>query len=432
MPPVSKDDSARARARASDRIQPQRTVKIRKQLQISLDLVFETYWNAVCDLEKFIDNLGFEVMQASYSVSANEVRDSVETKKKIGPEEAQQATTIRSLHQLCQDIRKLLLLKVLCVQGGTSDYHGFTKAMDALRDCNRATRRAIKCVSDGLTAVDDGVYMAISLVEETRLTSTVWPDLKTPDTPRSPRFDHWKHQIRRIGSMNGNIKSLEAKMAVLVEESSRTLSDDSTDLSDLGKVFSEQYESIGRDLRSLMESWETGRKSLQRGIAENRRKSTMSARVSSRSSGSGPGTFSDDAEENGTPADALRALEGDSSPPVNGVTTPPTAPDTPSPTEERTYEAIGGPEPRPRSTLSRDERIKKMREGRDAREAARQEARKNRYVIDELKGKLKSQELLQRIERTRSVGLQAPRNSSMGRISLPVIAQTPPSPSPST
>lgn len=132
-----------------------------------------------------------------------------------------------------------------------------------------------------------------------------------------------------------------------------------------------QYESIGADLKELMSVWEDGKSTLALGIDRNeKRLSSMSTLISPSSSLSGQ-TMADE----GSAADALKALNGDSL--GSSHLDEPTYPDTPE-----VFEAVSLP--RPRSTLTREERIVKMREDRDQKAQARQHMDATRGMLREL------------------------------------------------
>jgi hypothetical protein len=63
-------------------------------------------------------------------------------------------------------------------------------------------------------------------------------------------------------------------MHVLREESDKTL-DESEDISELGSNLMAQYESIGADLRSLMQDWENGKAALALNINKHERRISL-------------------------------------------------------------------------------------------------------------------------------------------------------------
>lgn len=138
----------------------------------------------------------------------------------------------------------------------------------------------------------------------------------------------------------------------------------------MGPNLMAQYDSIGVDLKELMAAWEEGKNALAVGIDRNeKRLSSMSTLLSPRSSMSGV-TAADD----GNAADALKALTGES----------PTRSDTKeSPVvDPEVFEAVAIP--RPRSMLTREERLVKMKEDREQKVQARQQMDATRGMLREL------------------------------------------------
>lgn len=157
---------------------------------------------------------------------------------------------------------------------------------------------------------------------------------------------------------------------MLREESDRALND-SNDISELGPNLMTQYESIGTDLKELMTAWEEGKAALAVGIDRNeKRLSSMSTLLSPRSSMSGV-TANDD----GTAADAFKALTGES--PGRSE-----ANDSPEVDSQEVFEAVA--KPRPRSMLTRDERLSKMKEDREQKAQSRQQMDATRGMLREL------------------------------------------------
>lgn len=161
---------------------------------------------------------------------------------------------------------------------------------------------------------------------------------------------------------------MQAKLQLLREESDRALND-STDLTELAPNLMAQYESIGADLKELMGAWEEGKAALAQGIDRNeKRLSSMSTVISPTSSMSGLTTV----EEEGNAAAALRALTGSS----------PTRSEPGCEPEREVFEAVALP--RARSTLTREERIAKVREEREQKSQARQNVDATRGMMKEL------------------------------------------------
>src|SRR5262249_53374357 len=162
-------------------------------------------------------------------------------------------------------------------------------------------------------------------------------------------------QLKKLNSLSSGIRGLQAKMTLLREESDRSLNE-AEDISELGPNLLAQYESIGDDLRLLTQAWEEGKAALASGIDRNeKRLSSMSTLLSPAVSLSGVTTVDD-----GGALEALKALTG-ASPSSPGFDIPA------EPDHEEVFEAVAMA--RPRSLLTREERLTKMKEDREKREA---------------------------------------------------------------
>lgn len=200
-----------------------------------------------------------------------------------------------------------------------------------------------------------------------------FPIPSTPKVPSTPGRERWRSQLRKLNSLSTGIRGLQAKLALLREESDHSLNE-SSDISELGPHLMAQYESIGADLKELITTWEEGKAALASGIDRNeKRLSSMSGlMLSPISSLSGPTAVDDSSSGGGGRADALRALNGEVSPPVLSADL------------EQVFEAVALPPSRPRSMLTREERIAKMKEDRERRESLRDRAEANNGMLREL------------------------------------------------
>lgn len=166
---------------------------------------------------------------------------------------------------------------------------------------------------------------------------------------------------------------MQAKLALLREESERVLNE-AEDVSELGANLMSQYESIGQDLKMLQQAWEDGKAALASGINRNeKRLSSLSTLLSPTSSLSGLTTV----EEGGGALEALKALTGES-PPYSALGSSRGDSD-----EAEVFEAVALPA-RPRSLLTREERLMKTREERERKETARDKVESTRGMLREL------------------------------------------------
>ena len=176
----------------------------------------------------------------------------------------------------------------------------------------------------------------------------------------------------KLNSLSMGIRGLQAKLALLREESERTLNE-AEDVSELGANLMGQYESIGQDLKMLTQAWEEGKAALASGIDRNeKRLSSISTLLSPASSLSGLTTV-----EEGGALEAFKALTGES--PRNSTF----GSSKGDSDEAEVFEAVSLPS-RTRSLLTREERIIKMKEDRERREIARERSEASRGMLREL------------------------------------------------
>ena len=172
-----------------------------------------------------------------------------------------------------------------------------------------------------------------------------------------------------MNSLSSGIRGLQAKLHVLREESDKNLNE-TDDVAELGTSLMIQYESIGIDLKALMREWEDGKAALASNIDRNERRISSISSVLSPTFSLGGVTSVDE----GNPMDALKIL--------NGEALSRSSMDFSSSDVEEVYEAIALP--RPRSKLTRDERIVKMKEDRVKRDSLREKAESNTRMLREL------------------------------------------------
>ena len=210
------------------------------------------------------------------------------------------------------------------------------------------------------------------------LTQSAFPTIPETKLPLSPAREKRRSQFMKLNSLSTGIRGLQAKLALLREEAEKTLNeaDDVNDVSELGQVLMAQYESIGQDLKMLTQAWEEGKAALASGIDRHEKRiSSISSLLSPASSLSGLTAIEE--TPGGGAAEAFKALTGES---PRSSCFGSTKGDS---DEAEVYEAVSLPS-RPRSLLTREERIAKKKEEREQRELARERAEANRGMLREL------------------------------------------------
>ena len=198
----------------------------------------------------------------------------------------------------------------------------------------------------------------------------------TPKVPLTPGRERMRNQIKKLSSLSQGIRGLQAKLHILREESDKTL-DLSDDSSELRMNLLVQYDSIGTDLKALVEEWENGRAALAVNIDKNERRISLSSTgiLSPRSPTPSLGGVT---AIGGSPTDALKLFSADDRSRSSVE---------PSSSDDEVFEAIALP--RQRSTLTREERIAKMKEDRMRHAVVREKADASTHMLKELETVIK-------------------------------------------
>ncbi|OBT90083.1 hypothetical protein VE02_02487 [Pseudogymnoascus sp. 03VT05] len=352
--------------RLEDRSQARRCLQLRRALFDSAIDLMRRYHQGYLALQPLTEPLNLEKYYDIYDITTIDMQEALTEYTKDEFEDYESLRVLKILISRFVTLRKLFLCCLLALEadGGKEDFTRWRTALDE-----------IKGLSDIASTADSRVRSVFEQEES-------FPVPTTPKSPLTPGRERWRGQLRKLNTLSTGIRSLQAKMHVLREESDKTL-DESEDISQLGPHLMIQYDAIGVDLRSLMKEWEAGKAALANTIDRNERRiSSMSGLLSPTTSLGGLTSV-----EEGTPADALKALNGESR----------LSPELSSENEE-VFEAIGLPRPGigPRSTLTREERIVKMKEDRVKRETARETAEASTKMLL-LEARLEQANLLKKV-----------------------------------
>ena len=201
----------------------------------------------------------------------------------------------------------------------------------------------------------------------------------TPRVPLTPGKESMRSQMRKLSSLSQGIRGLQAKMHVLRDESERAL-DESNESPDFGMDLLAQYDSIGSDLRKLVQEWDEGRIALAASIDKNDHRMSLSptgllAPTSPTLSLSGLTAIG------GSSPDGLKALNGYPRSHRSRSST------STSSSGEEVFEAVALP--RQRNLLTREERIAKMKEDRVRSALLRGKADVNTNMLKDLETVIK-------------------------------------------
>ncbi|KAJ2973590.1 hypothetical protein NUW58_g8899 [Xylaria curta] len=337
-------------------------LQLRHAVRTSLAEVISTYYQTAFTIWGFAEQTELLQLQSQYQFTAADVVERFQLFSNGNAQDGEKLQSLKDAAYLFHDIRKVFLSGLLAIHtsGKDTDRLRFTTVLEAFKELNAVTKKACARVKEALAEND---YQISQLP-------------KVPKSPLSPNHDRWQHQVRRLGSMTMNIRSVQAKLHLLQEESNKALNE-ANDITEMGPLFMAQYDSIGQDLRDLMEAWQSGKKALKSGINRNEKRissigSVMASPTSTMSGRTIAGDESSTDEHEPGVEDALRKLTGDTN--------------ADAPTEPEVFEAISVP--RPRSMLTREERIVRMKEERKAKESARAKADAYRGMVRELEGVL--------------------------------------------
>lgn len=350
LPPIS---------RIEDRSQTRRCVRLRKALRQSFGAIISKYEQAASVVKGFSEQLDLERYYDIYDISDLDMSDAMQGYSESEFEDMESLRTLKIVASRFHVMRKTFLCALLSMEpkGDESDFLHWTTVVESLRMLNEVTTESYKRLTSILS--EEQSFLA--------------PPPSTDKSPLSPGRERWRSQLRKLNSLTTGIRGLQAKMTLLREESDRALNE-ADDISELGTTLREQYESIGQDLKMLQQAWEDGKAALASGIDRN------SKRISSMSGMLSPSiarTLATVEESNsgGSVSDALRALEGGNEDAASNSS---------ENNEEQVFEAVATTPLRPRSLLTREERIAKMREERERRAEAKEKADANRGMLKEL------------------------------------------------
>ena len=323
------------------------------------------------DLERY-----FEI----YEISPSDLRDMEISENEAGSEDAETLKSLKASLYRLHTVRRIFLCSLLALDadGGKPD---FTRWAIAVQEMQRLASITAECTEklNRILSEEERKYRASfrrSLTCVLTYTDLGFAPSPSPRIRLTPDRQRMRVQLRKLSSLSQGIRGLQAKMHVLREESDKTL-DESEDISELGSNLMTQYESIGTDLKSLMQDWESGKAALALNIIKHERRFSQSSH-GPKSPLSPTFSLGGLTVIGGSPSDALKVLNGDDRSHSSIET---------SGSEEEIFEAVALP--RQRSQLTREERIAKMKEDRLKQACVREKAAANTHMLRELETVIK-------------------------------------------
>lgn len=180
--------------------------------------------------------------------------------------------------------------------------------------------------------------------------------------------------MRKLSLLSLGIRGLQAKMHLLRDESEAVLNN-ADEILHSGPNLLLQYDSIGEDLKMMLQEWENGRAALALTIDKNENRKSMPSLGKLIPLSPTPSLGGLTAVE-GSPPDGLSALDGFRASQRSRSST------GTSSSGEEIFEAVAVP--RQRSTLTREERFAKMKEDRIRQAIMKGKAEASTHMLKEL------------------------------------------------
>ncbi|MCJ1261952.1 hypothetical protein MMC22_001821 [Lobaria immixta] len=321
------------------------------------------------DLEKYYD---------IYEISQTDMDEAKEfaSAEIIDTEEANSLTALKIALQRLHMIRKLFLCSLLALDadGGKSDFPRWAVATDTMRHISAETENVTRTIDEILREEESRLQNDVACFGVANHRIQGFPVPPTPQIPLTPGRQRMRSQIRKLSSLSQGIRGLQAKMHVLRDESDKLL-ENTDETAQSGPNLFLQYESIGEDLKSLLRDWEQGRVALVSNIdrSHNRRSSSLpgNADPPSPTPSLGGRTVVES-----SPTGPLHPYSG------HGPTSRSRSSTTTSSSGEEVFEAVALP--RQRSTLTREERLAKLKEERVRQAIVKGKADANTHMLKEL------------------------------------------------
>ncbi|KAL9070607.1 MAG: hypothetical protein Q9161_004778 [Pseudevernia consocians] len=356
LPPVT---------RLEEKSQIKRCARLRRTIHRTLISMFSPYYRVYQNLKPFAATLDLDKYYDIYEISRTDLEDA-ELVGNVEPAEIEDADTLQDLKvglQKLHILRKLVLCTLLALDadGSKSDFRRWSVAVEMMSSVTSLT------------------VIMISNIDEVMGEEEDFPTPPTPKVPLTPGRERMRSQMRQLGNLSQGIRGLQAKMRLLRDESDEAL-ERSDEVSDSSTNLLGQYDSIGADLKGLMQEWEQGRAALATNLEKKDHKRTLSS-TSNAIPASPTSSLSGATAVGGSPQDALQAHNGFSKPPRSRSST------MTSSSSEEIFEAVAMP--RQRSTLTREERITKTKEDRVRQVIAKEKANANTHMLKELETVIK-------------------------------------------
>lgn len=365
---------------------PRRCGRLRRHLRISHTDAIPIYTTAVDDLRSVVDIDDLDRFLDVYDVRHEDI---VEASTPYPNTEADQPESLSHLrlHQYrLSTLRRVFLCSLLSLPATSqqTDLHRWHLAIAQIERMNAINARLAQDLQKLLSDEDEPVLPSIPKSDS------------ATNLVQNPTHARVNSQMRRISTMSTGIRSLQARLYLLRDDSNRALSNSvsESELISLSTSLREQYDGLGTDLQSLMQAWESGRAALSQNITRQTRRISRSNSMTdtTRSQSSEPRSPK---SNRGVASQSYLSSVVESADPLRPRTIP--LPLSPPATEDgsdhesnigtednEVFEAIASPRVRERSVLSREQRIIKMQEDRERLTQARERKETSTHMLREL------------------------------------------------
>ncbi|KAI4227295.1 MAG: hypothetical protein L6R36_002502 [Xanthoria steineri] len=354
LPPVT---------RLEERSQTRHCAQVRRALQRGLASLPASYHRAYEELKPLAVEVDLEKYLDIYEISRSEVAEFE------FPNDADNLSiredSLKAFKfdlQRLHVVRKLFFCSLLALgaDGGKLDFARWSAATRIVDKVSAETRKATQDL-DELFGAKENISIAVD----------------TPNLPLTPGRERMRSQMRKLNSLSQGIRGLQARLHLLHEDADKLASNSTHRCANTIT----RYDSVGTELKSLLAEWEEGRAVFTLGMEDSDHR--LSLPVMPKTAPSSPTmSLGGSTVVEGSPPDALRALNGD-----GGTCHRATWSNATSSPGKEVFEAIALP--RQKSTLSRDERLAKMREDRIRQAVIKSKNEASTHMLKELETVIK-------------------------------------------
>jgi len=350
LPPIS---------RMEERDQSRRCQRLRRNLDAAFAEAIPMLTEQ-CEISKqLIQNDDLEKYLDVYEVSNPDLQEAAQGYCASEFEDVHALKALRTLQYRLSTLRRVYLCSLLALEadGGQPDFMRWSVVVQSMLSVARPIGQWSEKFNHILAEEEQFVLPSPSKISP------------------NPGREKIRNSVRKLSGLSQGIRGLQAKMQVLREETSQSL-EDTEDVTELGHNLMSHYDSIGADLKSLMQAWEAGKNALALNIDRQERRISQASSSDMRSPAPSLGGLT--AVDEGSPSDALRALNGDLLSPQQSAS----ASDQDSTSDEEVFEAISMP--KTRAPMSREERRQKMQDDRVRQALLREQRDASTKMLREL------------------------------------------------